>query len=272
MKFMGIDLAWGKGSKSKKANESGVVLLGSNGDIEDAGWTVGISETIDWVKSHTHEDILLFVDAPLVVNNESGQRLCEKQVGQRYWRWKVSANSTNKHSKSLAGLQFREELEKLGWLYSDGCSGPPRSGLYLSECYPYTTIVGVKKLGYVDERPVYKRKPGNMKITEFRPYRARQCDELISRVAKLSAAKPPVNLESHPETRCLIKETSPMSDKDYKHREDLLDATLCAWTASLWFHKGKRRCQVLGYDDPLSEILRATIIAPARKSQRLKEI
>jgi len=269
---MGIDLAWGKGSKNKKANESGVVLLGSNGDIEDAGWAVGISETIDWVKSHTHEDMLLFVDAPLVVNNESGQRLCEKQVGQRYGRWKVSANSTNKHSKSLAGLQLREELEKLDWLYSDGCSGPPRSGLYLSECYPYTTIVGVEELGYADERPVYKRKPGkmkNMKMPEFRRYRARQCDKLISRITKeLSATKPPIYLASHRETRCLMKETSPMSAKEYKHREDLLDATLCAWTASLWFHKGKQRCQVLGCDDPLSEIHRATIIAPARKGQR----
>ena len=268
MIFIGIDLAWSQGSANKKANESGVVLLNSNGDIKDAGWTVGIRETIDWVESHTHEDMLLFVDAPLVVNNESGQRFCEKQVGQRYGRWNVYANSTNKHSKSLAGVVLRKELEKLGWLYSDGCSGPPRSGRYLSECYPYTTIVGAEELGYADERPVYKRKPKKMKMSEFRPQRAGQCDELIFRITKLSSALPPMDLASHSETLRLIEESSPISDKEYKHREDLLDATLCAWTASLWFHLGKQRCQVLGCDDPLSETYRSTIIAPAREGQR----
>ena len=265
---MGIDLAWGQGSANKKAKESGVVILDTKGDILQAGWTVGITETIKWIENHAHRDTLLFVDAPLVVNNESGQRLCEKQIGQRYGRWKVSANSTNKHSKSLAGIVLREELEKLGWRYSDGCSGPLRSGRYLSECYPYTTIVGAYELGYVDERPAYKRKPTKMKISEFRPHRARQCDELIRRIAKLSSAVPPIELASHPETNCLLEEASPIADKAYKHREDLLDAALCAWTASLWFHLGKQRCQVLGCDDFVHNSLRSTIIAPARKEQR----
>lgn len=268
MIFMGIDLAWGQGSGNKKANESGVVLLNSNGDITDARWTVGIRETIEWVESHIHEDVLLFVDAPLVANNVSGQRLCEKQVGQRYGRWKVSANSTHKHSKSLAGVVLREELEKLGWLYSDGCSGPPRNGRYFSECYPYTTIVGVEELGYADERPMYKRKPKKMKMAEFRPHRASQCDELIFRIMKLSSAVPPMDLASHPETLRLMEESSPIADREYKHREDLLDAALCAWTASLWFHLGEQRCQVLGCDDPLFKTNRSTIIAPAREGQR----
>ena len=268
MIFMGIDLAWGQGQADKKTKESGVILLNTNGDIADAGWTVGIRETIDWIESNAHKDTLLFVDAPLVVNNESGQRYCEKQVGQRYGRWKVSANSTHKHSKSLAGVALREELGNLGWRYSDGCSGSPGNGRYLSECYPYTTIVGAYELGYVDERPVYKRRPKKMKLAEFRPYRAQQCDELIYRIGKLSSAVPPMNLASHPETTRLQEEASPIADREYKHREDLLDAALCAWTASLWFHLGKQRCQVLGCNDPLSESLRSTIIAPARTEQR----
>ena len=262
---MGIDLAWGQGNKVR---ESGVVLLNQNGDIAEAGWTVGIPETIEWVQSHTHEDSLLFVDAPLVVNNESGQRLCEKQVGQRYGRWKVFANSTNLHSQSLAGVALREELERIGWLYSDGCTGPPECGRFFSECYPYTTIVGAYELGYDFERPRYKRKPNNMKSVEFRPVRAQQCDELIRRIGKLSSAVPPMDLASHHETRRLLEESSPHTEKEYKHREDLLDATLCAWTASLWFYLGEQRCQVLGRDDPLSEPHCATIIAPARKEQR----
>ena len=268
MMFIGIDLAWTEGSAEKAANESGVIILDAEGKIVEAGWTAGIDETVSWLERHAPKEALLFVDAPLVVNNTSGQRLCETQVGQCYGRWKVSANSTNTNSKRLAGVKLRKQLEQRGWLYSDGCKGPPQKGRYMSECYPYTTIVGAKELGYDDERPMYKRKPRKMKIREYRPLRAEQCDELIRRVAKLSSATPPMVLSSHPETLSLVKQPSPISDKEYKHREDLLDAALCAWTAALWVRLGEERCQVLGRDDLFCDALRSTIIAPARKEQR----
>jgi predicted RNase H-like nuclease len=54
------------------------------------------------------------VDAPLVVRNESGQRPCETQVGQRYGRWRVSANTTNSHSPRLAGVRFLNLAELSG--------------------------------------------------------------------------------------------------------------------------------------------------------------
>lgn len=268
MVFIGIDLAWAEKSGGKTANESGVIMLDADGKILQAGWAVGIQETIDWLEKFSHEEALLFVDAPLVVNNPSGQRLCEKQVGQRYGRWKVSANSTNANSPRLAGVELRKQLEQRSWIYSDGCDGPPRKGRYLTECYPYTTIVGAEELGYENERPVYKRQPKKMKRAEFRPIRAKQCDELIRRVANLSSAIPPMDLTSHPETLSLVKQPSPISDTEYKHREDLLDASLCAWTASLWVRLGEERCQVLGRDDFPCNGLRSTIIAPARKEQR----
>ncbi len=49
--------------------------------------------TLAWVEANAGANALLFVDAPLVVENETGQRLCEKQTGQRYGRWKVSARA-----------------------------------------------------------------------------------------------------------------------------------------------------------------------------------
>ena len=151
MKYIGIDLAWSEGSGKRAANESGVVMIRASGEVVHAVWTRGVEETVDWVEKNAPDETLLFVDAPLVVNNESGQRLCEKQVGQRYWSSKVSANSTNT-SKQLGGVTLRKRLEKLGWCYSDGCDGPPCTGRHLSECYPFTTIVGAPELGY-DERP-----------------------------------------------------------------------------------------------------------------------
>ena len=267
MKYIGVDLAWGEGSDKKAANESGVVVLDATGKVGDAGWTRGVEETVAWVERNARDDALLFVDAPLVVNNESGPRLCERQVGQRYWRANVFANSTNTSSKWLGGVALRERLEDIGWRYSDGCNGPPRTGRHMSECYPYTTIVGAPALGY-DERPRYKRKPKSMPASEFRECRARVCDELIRRVAKLSSEDPPLDLSSHAETRALVERPSPVPDAEYKHREDLLDAALCAWTASLWSRWGRKHCQILGCDDSLRDGLRATIVAPAKDGQR----
>lgn len=269
---IGLDLAWADKS-SGTMNESGIVMLDPDGNVTKAGWIVGIDDTVAWLDDYAPSNVLLFVDAPLVVNNRSGQRLCEKQVGQRYGRWKVSANSTSCQSAHLAGVELLKRLGKRGWMYHDGLGGPPAGpGKFVSECYPYTTIVGARELAYTVERPRYKRNPRRMSEAEFRPLRNAECDTLIHRVNSLQDKDPPMNLLTHPETRRLVEEPSPNDRKDYKHREDLLDAALCAWTAALWNRWGDARCQVLGFDEILSAGLQATIIAPARPEQRLEQV
>ena len=201
MRFLGIDLAWGEGTDLKPANRSGVVALEPDGRIVEAGWTIGIDETERWIEQHAAEDTLLFVDAPLVVTNEEGQRLAEKQVGQRYGRWWVSANSTNTQSPRLAGVHLRRRLEDSGWIYSDGREGPPDRARTLSECYPYTTIVGVEQLGYDDKRPAYKRATKGTPAARAWPIRTAACDELIRRLANLRDADPPLDLAATPRQR-----------------------------------------------------------------------
>jgi predicted RNase H-like nuclease len=98
--------------------------------------------------------------------------------------------------------------------------------------------------------------------------RAAACDQLIARLTSLATADPPLLVGSHPVSRRLIDEPTPEGAADYKHREDLIDALLCAWTASLWSCHGHTRCQVLGEDTPVPLGTAATIIAPARPEQR----
>jgi len=268
-RFLGVDLAWTGATPATAKNETGVVALDSAGTILDAGWCVGVHDVEAWMAEWATDSTLAFIDAPLVVNNAGGQRRCEREVGQRYGRWWVSANSTNLRSKRLAGVTLRERLEGVGWRYDDGLAGPPLTGPAMSECYPYTTIVGTPELGYDDRRPMYKRKPKSMLAAEFRPKRADACDELIARLAGL--ADPPLRLDSHPVTRQLTATPSPRAgDREYKHREDLLDAALCAWTAAVWARDGLTRCQVLGGDDEGVGTQVGTIIAPARGDQRAR--
>jgi predicted RNase H-like nuclease len=72
----------------------------------------------------------------------------------------------------------------------------------------------------------------------------------------------------HPVAKKLAEEPSPVTDVAYKHREDLIDALVCAWTASLWTRYGLDRCQVLGLPADPNRGPAATIIAPARPEQR----
>ena len=140
----------------------------------------------------------------------------------------------------------------------------------MSECYPYTTIVGAEELGCDQRRPPYKRQPRGVRGKDAWAIRTSACDELIGRVAELVGSDPPLDLRSHPETRKLVEIPSPTQTASYKQREDLLDACLCAWTAALWHRHGSERCQVLGAGDPLRDDggRLATIIAPARHGQR----
>jgi predicted RNase H-like nuclease len=269
VRYLGVDLAWGEGSHAKPANRSGVVALERDGRIVAAGWTIGLDETVDWIEANAVTDTLLFVDAPLIIDNEHGQRIAERQVGQRYGRWWVSANSTNTRSPRQAGMHLRQRLQERGWCYDDGLDGPPDEGQVLSECYPYTTIVGVPELAYDDKRPAYKRAQKGMKATEAWPLRTAACDELIRRIAALTDDDVAIDLRSHALTAALIEVPSPASTTHYKRREDLLDAAICAWTAALWHRYGEARCQVLGVDSEMpAKRPIASIIAPARPQQR----
>jgi predicted RNase H-like nuclease len=165
---LGVDLAWRDSSAGNPANETGVVAIHADGTILYAGWTQGVEQTVAWAEQAAGgASALMFVDAPLVVRNETGQRLCETQVGQRYGRWTVSANTTNLRSPRLAGVRFLTLARGSGWRYSDGSHGPPSSGRVVSETYPYATLVGGVELGYSRERPRYKRKPRRLAVGQW---------------------------------------------------------------------------------------------------------
>jgi len=263
MRVLGVDLAWGQGRQGAPPNETGVVAVDRDGAIVDAGWTRGVQDAAAWMARWGGPDAVAMVDAPLVVTNATGMRECEKEIGRRYGRWKVSANASNLGLEHvLAGVALVADLAPAGWAVADGRGGPPTAGRSLYECFPYLALVGAPELGYDRERPIYKRKPRHLSPAEFRVLRARNADEIVRRVAALD--DPPIDLRSHPATATLLDEPTPLADRAVKHREDLLDAVLCAWTGLLWLRHGLGRCQVLGGD----EVPPATVIAPCRPEQR----
>ncbi len=268
--FFGIDLAWSEGSATRRANESGLALIDETGRVLDAGWARGLDDVVDWITARAEPGAVIAVDAPLVVHNPpKTMRLCEREVGIRYGRWGFSAYPSHTGLPWLAGVTLRERLESRGSRYTDGLHRNAREESVLFECYPSTTIVGMPELGYDAAKPRYKGRDPKLSPDASRAARAIVADELIRRVGSLAEADPPLELRSHPLTRALLDEPSPAMDAAFKHREDLLDAVICAWTASIWHLHGLDRVQILGADDapdPQGRI--ATIVAPARIDQR----
>jgi predicted RNase H-like nuclease len=86
MRVLGVDLAWGEGTADRLAKETGLVAAEPSGRIVDAGWACGLIEVTAWTNQLAAPNTLVLIDAPLIVTNEAGQRMCERQVGQRYGR------------------------------------------------------------------------------------------------------------------------------------------------------------------------------------------
>ncbi|MDH6236336.1 DUF429 domain-containing protein [Cryobacterium sp. CG_9.6] len=271
MTYIGVDLAWGEGTALKPANETGLVHLDDDGTVLDAGWARGIDAVTDWILARATPGDVIAIDGPLVIENPTGIRECEREVAQRYSQWRVAANPSNLSRPILGGVTLRRRLEAAGFFYTHGSAAPLPHRVEFFECYPYTTLVGASVFGYEIERPRYKRFNASLPTpAERRAFRIAECDELLQRMLRLTDARPALDLRSHPLTAALVDEPSPLNIAAYKHREDLLDAALCAWTAALWTQFGRERCQVLGETDaPDAEGRIPVIIAPARPEQRL---
>lgn len=271
--YLGVDLAWGLGSDRRPANETGLAVLDDRGAVLDAGWARGVDAVTTWIEQHLGPRTLIAVDASLVVTNPTGIREAERQVGQRYGRWKVAANPTNLASAASAGARLLDRLTALGVTYVSDTDGMrARSGPAVFECYPYTTLVGVEELGYDVERPRYKRLDTTVPAHTARARRADAFDELVRRLRR-TPLDPPLELDTHPLTAALA-EPSGIHGPTHKHREDLLDGVLCAWTAAFWERHGDGRVQVLGSDEDLPadpvdrQGRRPVVVTPARPSQR----
>ncbi|WP_244285251.1 hypothetical protein [Cryobacterium shii] len=138
-RFLGVDLAWGEGSATKQANESGLACVDENGRVLDAGWARGTDAVVRWIERMWEPGAVLAIDAPLVVDNPSGMRLCERETGSRYGRWHVAANASNLGLPWLAGVAVRRRLEAAGWTYTDGLSAvPPRASSSATRTRPWS--------------------------------------------------------------------------------------------------------------------------------------
>lgn len=213
MKFIGIDLAW------TYKNESGICVMDESGEVLKLESAVFSDEDIvNIIKNYSDEILHISIDAPLVVNNESGSRQAERDLqrarinGHRLFAFNSNRTFLTKTFKSIRG----EVLSQLITEYLPNISiGINEGSSSIVETFPTGIVSGL----FPDVFPVrYKRKKG-MTFEET----IGQMILLIERIAKLEEQRIISGFSEK-----LVVEEATITRKHHKHLEDKLDAVLCA--------------------------------------------
>lgn len=250
--YVGIDLAW------KATNRSGLAVVDDEGRLVASGAVKSDDEIDAWLSTYAPDLIAVAVDAPLVVPNETGQRVAEKLIGQAYGRYGASAYPANRSNPLFDPPRAETIAQRFGWSVDPNTQVGSGTTVCI-EVYPHPALVGLFEL---PQRVLYKK--GSSRQSGF---------------LELAAC-----LQSVPELRLgesgrwaeLLEIIANPRPGDLNRIEDEIDAILCAHLAWLW-HRNPGALEVYGsveegYIVAPPPPIHAASISPARKSQPPKEL
>lgn len=213
MKFIGIDLAW------TYKNESGICVIDESGDVLVLESAVFSDENlVNIIKTYSGEKLHIAIDAPLVVNNETGSRQAERDLqrgrihGHRLFAFNSNRTFMKKAYKGIRG----EMLSNLIIEHLPNISiGMNEQDSSIVETFPTGIVSGL----FPDVFPVkYKRKKG-MTFEET----VGQMKLMTERIGLFEQQ----NIISGFSDKLIVDETT-ITRIHHKHLEDKLDAVLCA--------------------------------------------
>lgn len=232
MIFAGIDLAW------TYKNETGACLLNDQGEILHLSSAVYTDEAIlDLIKPYQQGALYIAVDAPCVVNNETGSRAVENQFkatrinGRCISVYASSRSYLTRTFGAIRGENLRNTL--MAGLPELKLGGNPLSNAQIfAETFPTGIVQGIFAL--CEPRP-YKRKK-NVRAKEARE----GLNALIERFINLEEAGLLKGVK-----KAFEGYEKEFSAKAHKHYEDMADALLCAFSGYV-IYKGWAEPLVIG--------------------------
>ena len=230
MFFVGVDLAWGRRSPT------GVAAVDARGTLCHVGVAGSDEDLHAQLEPYLRGECVVAIDAPLVVNNPSGNRPCEAELNRAFRRFDAGAHPTN------TGLAWFAD----GGRGAQLCSAfdlelDPRapSGRRALEVYPHAASVVLFGL---PKTLKYKQKPGR----DFTLLRS-ELLRLISMIEGLAAAEPSLDVGGEGWTELCGSVLSATRKSQLRRAEDPVDAVLCAYVARFF---AERPADVTIYGDP----------------------
>src|SRR5258708_7087451 len=180
MYFVGLDLAWGE------RKPTGVAVVDDAGKLVQLGVAKDDTSIRASVAPYVQADCLVAFDAPLVVNNPTGQRPSEAALNRDFAKFEAGAHPTNTGKPEFAGTPRAARLAGALDLDIDPDSQSNRRAI---EVYPHPATVALFRLGRTLK---YKAKPGRS-FSQLRSELLR----LMDLVESLAQASPQLRVTDH---------------------------------------------------------------------------
>jgi predicted RNase H-like nuclease len=238
--FLGVDLAW------SSHNPTGLAALRWNGHVAT------LVEPLPAALAYTDNDITAYIetvasdgsvvvaiDAPLTVPNQTGHRFGEAELNAIFARFHAGAHPANRERLAsynnglVRGEVLVAQLATLG-IRHDPLITPRKFARQVFEAYPHPAMVTLFRLERVLK---YKAKPAyshEQRLEAFRQYQ--------HHLSALRKSVPPLLLP-----KALLAEAHlTKKGKALKAYEDQLDAVFCAYLALYYWWWGTERCRIFG--------------------------
>lgn len=253
--FIGVDLAW-----QCEGNHSGLAAF--HGDLDSAhpvSFGTGATDldaVTDFILANRTESSVVAIDAPLIIQNASGQRPCETLVSKKFGTSHAGAHTSNlRRYPNAGGVALARRLESFGFRH---CVSPgidwSRSGHWFFEVYPHPAQVVLfqrERIIKYKKGLVATRKSGLMELRQ----------EIRSRILQ-----PGHSLQSSPALlEFLSQELTPLRGAMLKRYEDALDAIVCSFLAFHLWRWGWQRSEFIG------DMTSGYIVVPTVPLQRSSE-
>ncbi len=220
MYFIGIDLAW------TYKNESGICVIDDSGKILlSESNTYSDEEIAKIVKRYSNNGAIVAIDAPLIVNNNTGVRYADRAImSEKIHGRNLSVYTCNRDYmvKTYGSIRGEQVVSHIKKAVPDFVLTP--NICEKSHCIIETFPTGICHGLFPEAYPI------KYKIKSKIPFETTQSEmaRLVRVLKSLSDFKPSVtNLEDHFGVGQILS----FSKKNFKSFEDRVDAFLCAYAA-----------------------------------------
>lgn len=220
MLFIGIDLAWGE------LKPTGVAVIDEGGAVLSIATMRTDDQIAAFLADYSAADVLVAIDAPLVVTNATGNRPAEAQLNVDFRAFEAGAHPSNTGKPEFAHQPRGARLAQRLGLDIDPHSTSHRRAI---EVYPHPATIALFRLGRTLK---YKNKTGRSLETL-----KAELLQLIGHLEGLSSAVPPLRLQGNQQWAGLVAAVSQATRKsELRVVEDQVDAVVCAYVAAFaWY-------------------------------------
>jgi len=147
MKFIGVDLGW-------KTGESGLCFLEWNNShlqVMDITRRLSLADILDWLENHVsaEEGAMIAVDAPLLIPNATGTRLCDRLTHQYFGRYHAGCYPANLGRPfAERTVRFGKNLATRGFNHAPSLE-PQKIGRYQIEVFPHPAMIHLFQLSRI---------------------------------------------------------------------------------------------------------------------------